>query len=115
MSEVRLIGIGRVKDYNATVDAVQSVAAIAAELDGVLKWEAFIDEASGTLVLTEEFASDAALAEYEKKVSQGGLRPVIGAAMDLEQLMVLSRIEDPSLNEALDDLGAIRATKIASK
>lgn len=115
MSEVRLIGIGRVKDYNAAVDAVQTVAALAAELDGVLIWEAFVDEASGTLLLNEKFASDAALAEYEKTVSQRGLRPVIGAAMDLEQLMVLSTIEDPSLNQALDALGAIRATRIAAK
>lgn len=115
MSEVRLIAIGRVKDYQATVDVVHTVAELAAELRGVLVWEAFIDEATGTLILNEMFASDAALAEYEETVSQRGLRPVIGAAMDLERLMVLSPIENPKINQTLDSLSAIRATKIASK
>lgn len=115
MAGVRLLGMGRVKDHEAAVDVLNRVSNVAAQVDGAVVWEAFVDEATGLVVLNEGFTSEKALMEYEDAVTSNGLRSAVAEAMEMEQLILLSRIEDKRLNEVFDAMGAIRVTPVASR
>ena len=115
MAEVRLLAMGRVKDYEAAVDIMNRVSNVAAAVEGAVVWEAFADEDSGFFVLNEAFASEEAFAEYEGAVDSGGLRPVVGEALEFERLILLSTVENEHLNQVFDSMGGIRVTPVASK
>lgn len=114
MPEVRLVGTGRVKDYDAAVDVINQVSKVAAAVDGVEVWEAFADADTGLLYLNERFVSEAAFSEYEEAVTSSGLRSAVGEVLEFEQLILLSPISDERLNQALDSMGAITVVPVAS-
>ena len=114
MAEVRILGTGRVKDYEAAVDVLNRVSKVAAAVDGVVGWETFADEDAGFFVLNENFASEEAFLEFKDAMTAQGLPSVVAEAVEFEQSIILSTIENERLNQIFDGWGAIRVTPVAS-
>lgn len=115
MAEFRLQAMAKAKDYQAAVAVLNRVSNVAAAIGGAVVWEAFANEDTGLVVLNETFASEEAFMEYEDAVTSGGLRPLVGEALEFESLILLTPIENERLNQTLDSMGGIRVTPVASK
>jgi len=115
MTEVRLLAVGRVKNYEAAVNVFRSVCNVAAAVDGAVVWETFADKETGLFVLNETFTSEEALVEYEEAVTSSGLRSAVGGALEFERLILLSPVENEALNQVFDSMGGIKVTPVTSK
>lgn len=115
MTEVRIVGTARLKDHQAAVEILNRVCDIASGVEGVKVWEAFADDESGLVYLNEWFDSEQSVLDYESAVDAEGLRPQVAEAMEFQQLIVLSPIEDERLKAAFDSLGAVTVRAVASK
>lgn len=114
MSEIRVVGLFRVKDAEVGLPLLQRISDIAAGIDGVEVWEAFSNEGTDLVYLNERFESEETLLRYESAVDAEGLRPKVGEAFEVEHLLLLSHIEDERIRSGLDALGTVTVQPIAS-
>lgn len=113
-SEVRIVGILRIKDRRAAIDVLQRVCDVARTVDGAEVWEAFADDDSDVVYVNERFESEAAFRDYEAAVDAEGLRRRVVEALEMDRLLLLSPVDDTRLTSDLDALGAITVRAVAS-
>lgn len=114
MSEIRVVGLLRVKDSEVGLPLLKQISAIAAVIDGVEVWEAFSNEGTDLVYLNERFDSEQTYLRYESAVDAEGLRPRVGEAFEIEHLLLLSPVEDARLRSDLDALGTVTMQLVAS-
>lgn len=68
MSEIRVVGLLRVKDPEIGWPLLKQISAIAAVIDGVEVWEAFSNEGTDLVYLNERFDSEETYLRYESAV-----------------------------------------------
>lgn len=115
MSEIRVVGLLRVKDPEIGLPLLEQISGIAAGIDGVEVWEAFSDEGSDLVYLNERFDSEESFLRYEAAVDAEGLRSRVGEAFELAHLLLLSPVENERLESDLDALGTVSMRRVASK
>lgn len=113
MSEVRVVGILRMKERQAALDVLRRVSAVASGIRGAEVWEAFVDEYD-LVYLNERFDSEDTYLRYESAVDEEGLRPLVREAFEMERLLLLTPIQSTRLKADLDALGTIAVRPIAS-
>ena len=114
MSEIRVVGLFRMKDPDIGVPLLEQIASIASDTEGVEVWEAFSDEGSDLVYLNERFDSEESYQRYERAVDAQGLRPKVGEAFELEHLLLLSPLGNERLRADLDALGTVELQMVAS-
>lgn len=114
MSEIRVVGLFRMKDPEIGLPLLKQIAGIASGIEGVEVWEAFSDEGSGLVYLNERFDSEETYLRYESAVDAQGIRPKVGEAFELEHLLLLSPLENESLRGDLDALGTVEVQMVAT-
>lgn len=114
MSEIRVVGLLRVKDPEIGLPLLKQISAIAEGIDGVEVWESFSNEETDLVYLNERFDSEETYVRYESAVDAEGLRPRVGEAFEIEHLLLLSPIEDVKLRSDLDALGTVTIKPVAS-
>lgn len=114
MSEIRVVGLLRVKDAEVGVPLLKQISRIASGIEGVEVWEAFPDSETGLVYLNERFDSEETYLRYESAVDAEGLRPQVGNAFELEHLLLLSPIENERLRAGLDALGTVTVRLLAA-
>jgi hypothetical protein len=114
MTEIRVVGLLRMKDPEIGVPILKQIAGIASGIEGVEVWEAFSDEGQDLIYLNERFGSEEAYLEYESAVDAQGLRPRVGEAFEVEHLLLLSPLGNDRLRADLDALGTVQVQMVAS-
>lgn len=88
MSEIRVVGLLRVKDPEIGLPLLKQISAIAAGIDGVEVWEAFSNEGTDLVYLNERFDSEETYVRYESAVDAEGLRPRVGEVFEIEHFAI---------------------------
>jgi len=114
MSEIRVVGLFRIKDSEIGVPLLKQIAGIASGIEGVEVWEAFSDEGSDLVYLNERFDSEETYLRYESAVDAQGLRRKVGEAFELKHLLLLSPLGNERLRADLDTLGPMELQMVAS-
>lgn len=102
-------------DLEQGTSVISRIADLAGRFTGVLSWEVFGDEDSGTLLLISSYESEDAVAEWEDGVTQAGLRPDIAENLHVVADYALTPITGEPGLEAVRSGTWIQARLIASK
>ena len=107
--------IGVKTDFTEGTRVISRVADLARSFAGVLTWEVFGDEASGTLILISSYESEQAIAEWEDRVTEAGLRPHMAQNLEVLSDYALTPIETEGGLAAIRAGAWIQASLVASK
>ncbi len=114
MSKIRVVGLLRMIDPDVGVPLIERLAGVASAIEGVEVWEVFWDSETGTVYLDEQFDSEETYLQYESAVDAEGLRPQVGEALEVENVLLFSPIEDERLKADLNALGTVTVSLLAA-
>ena len=114
MAQIRVVGVLQMKDRETAEPLLRRISEVASNVAGVEIWEVFSDPESGLVYLNERFESEEAFLNYERAVTEQGLRPQVRKSIEMSQLLLLSPLGSEHLKTELDAIGAIEVRLLAA-